>query len=73
MIDSGEQLQQVLDTYAGGRIFIIGSGENQRDARREMRGPGISKILTTSDRLEEVYLGNDGKTKVWRARPASGD
>jgi hypothetical protein len=68
VIDSGEQLQQVLDTYAGRRIFIIGSGENQRDARREMRGPGISQILTKSDRLEEVYLGSDGTTKVWRAR-----
>jgi hypothetical protein len=73
VIDSGEQLQQVLDTYAGRRIFIIGSGENQQDGRREMRGIGISKILTTSDRLEEVYLGSDGKTKVWRARPARGD
>jgi len=73
LIDSGEQLQQVLDTSAGRRIFIIGSGENQQDGRREMRGIGISKILTTSDRLEEVFLGNDGKTKVWRARPARGD
>jgi hypothetical protein len=73
VIDSGEQLQRVLDTYAGRRIFIIGSGENQRDQRREMRGPGISNILTTSDRLEEVYLGSDGTTKVWRARSASGD
>ena len=73
VIDSGEQLEQVLDTGAGRRIFIIGSGENQQDGRREQRGAGIFKILTTSDRLEEVYLGNDGKTKVWRARPASGD
>jgi hypothetical protein len=73
VIDDGAQLLQVLDTYAGRRIFIIGSGENQRDGRREMRGPGISKILTTSDRLEAVYLGSDGTTKVWRARPASGD
>jgi hypothetical protein len=73
VIDSGEQLQQVLDTYADRRIFIIGSGENQRDGRREMRGAGISKILTTSDQLEEVYLGSDGTTKVWRTGHASGD
>jgi len=73
VIDSGEQLEQVLDTGAGRRIFIIGSGENQQDGRREMRGIDIFKILTTSDRLEEVYLGNDGRTKVWRVRPARGD
>jgi 4-amino-4-deoxy-L-arabinose transferase-like glycosyltransferase len=70
VIDSGEQLQEVLDTYADRRIFIIGSGENQKDGRREMRGHGISQILTKSDRLEEVYLGSDGTTKVWRPKPS---
>lgn len=69
VIDSGEQLRDTLDAYAGRRVFIIGSGENQRDKRREMRGPGISEVLL-SDRLEEVFLGSDGTTKVWRARPA---
>ncbi len=69
VIDDGEQLRQLLDGYAGRRIFIIGSGENQRDGRREMRGFGIFEVLQ-SDRLEEVYLGSDGVTKVWRARPA---
>ena len=69
VIDSGARLQQVLDTYAGRRIFIIGSGENQRDGRRAMRALGIFEVLK-SDRLEEVYLGNDGTTKVWRARPS---
>jgi hypothetical protein len=69
VIDNGEQLRQVLDNYASRRIFIIGSGENQRDHRREMRGFGIYEVLL-SDRLEEVYLGSDGLTKVWRARPA---
>jgi hypothetical protein len=72
VIDSGEQLQRVLDSYAGRRIFIIGSGENQRDGRREMRGFGIFDVLM-SDRLEEVYLGSDRKTKVWRARPAQAE
>lgn len=69
VIDSGEQLQNVLDANAGRRIFIIGSGENQRDKRREIRGVGISEVLR-SDRLEEVFLGSDGTTQVLRARPA---
>ena len=69
VIDSGEQLQQVLDSSTGGRIFIIGSGENQKDARRGMRGPSISALLQ-SDRLEELFLGSDGLTKVWRAKPS---
>jgi hypothetical protein len=71
VIDSGEQLQHVLDAHQSQRIFIIGSGENMRDGRREMRGFGIFDVLK-SDRLEQVYLGNDGATKVWRARPANG-
>jgi hypothetical protein len=69
VIDSGERLTQVLDTHDGRRIFIIGSGENQRDGRRAMRALGIFEVLM-SDRLEEVYLGSDGTTKVWRARPS---
>lgn len=69
VIDSGARLQQVLDTYAGRRIFIIGSGENQRDGRRAMRALGIYEVLM-SDRLEVLYLGSDGTTKVWRARPS---
>jgi len=71
VIGSGEQLRQVLDAHQGQRIFIIGSGENMRDGRREMRGFGIFDVLK-SDRLEQVYLGNDGVTKVWRAKPVNG-
>jgi hypothetical protein len=37
-----------------------------------MRGFGIFDVLK-SDRLEEVYLGSDRKTKVWRARPAQAE
>jgi 4-amino-4-deoxy-L-arabinose transferase-like glycosyltransferase len=69
VIGSGQELEHVLDAYGGRRIFIIGSGENKRDGRREMRGFGIYEVLM-SDRLEEVYLGSDGATKVWRAGPA---
>jgi len=36
-----------------------------------MRGFGIFDVLK-SDRLEQVYLGNDGVTKVWRAKPVNG-
>jgi hypothetical protein len=69
VIGSGQELEQVLDAYSGRRIFIIGSGENRRNGRREMRGFGIFEVLM-SDRLEEMYLGSDGTTRVWRARPA---
>jgi 4-amino-4-deoxy-L-arabinose transferase-like glycosyltransferase len=69
VIDSGQELERVLDANGGRRIFIIGSGENRQDGRREMRGFGIFEVLR-SDRLEELYLGNDGTTKVWRARPS---
>jgi len=71
VINDGEQFQALLDANPQRRIFVIGSGENTRDGRREMRGFGIFDVLK-SDRLEEVYLGNDGATKVWRARPADG-
>ena len=69
VIDSGDALLKVMDAYPGRRIFIIGSGENQKDGRRAMRALGIFEVLA-SDRLEELYLGNDGTTRVWRARPA---
>ena len=44
--------------------------QRREPARRASRdaGLGIFEVLK-SDRLEEVYLGNDGTTKVWRARP----
>jgi 4-amino-4-deoxy-L-arabinose transferase-like glycosyltransferase len=67
LIDSGPQFEKLLDGNPGRRIFVIGSGENRHDGRREMRGEGINALLK-SDRFEVVFTGNDNFTKVWRAK-----
>jgi hypothetical protein len=67
VIDSGEKLRELLDDNPGRRIYVIGSGENRSDDRREMRGDGIGSVLK-SQRFEALYLGRDGYTTVWRAR-----
>jgi hypothetical protein len=68
VIDSGAALEDLLNRYSDRRIFVIGSGENTSDGRRAMRGFGIAEVLT-SDRFEVLYVGSDGFTKVWRAKP----
>ncbi|MGH8185296.1 MAG: hypothetical protein ACREUC_01935, partial [Steroidobacteraceae bacterium] len=68
VIDSGPQLADLLQRYPDRRIFIIGSGERQSDQRRELRGFGILEMLQ-SDHFEVLYIGRDGFTRVWRARP----
>jgi hypothetical protein len=68
VIDTGEQFRQLLDENADRRIFVIGSGENTKDGRREMRGEGINELLK-SDRFEPLFLGNDNFTTVWQAKP----
>ena len=68
VIDDGEQLRRVLSRAGDRQVIIIGSGEQQSDRRRGARGPGISSVLA-SDLVETIYVGRDGLTKVWRARP----
>lgn len=70
VIDNGPQFEELLDRNPGRRIFVIGSGENRADGRREMRGEGIHRLLK-SDRFEVLFVGNDNVTMVWRARPRS--
>jgi 4-amino-4-deoxy-L-arabinose transferase-like glycosyltransferase len=70
VIDDDVQLLALLERAHGRRILIIGSGENQSDRRRDQRGPGIARILN-SDLVETLYVGRDGLTKVWRARPVA--
>jgi 4-amino-4-deoxy-L-arabinose transferase-like glycosyltransferase len=72
VIDTGEQFQQLLDANPQRRIFVIGSGENLKDSRREMRGKEIDDLLTKSDRFEPLYVGRDNFTTVWLAKPAPG-
>lgn len=73
VISSGSEFDALLrsaDAY-GRRVFVIGSGENQQDHRRAMRGPEIDAALH-SNRFENLYTGRDGVTRVWRAVPAHG-
>ncbi len=68
VIDTGEQFRELLDANPQRRIFVIGSGENQRDGRREMRGKEINELLR-SDRFEPLFVGSDNFTTVWLAKP----
>jgi hypothetical protein len=72
VIGSGKELQALLDAHPDKRIFVIGSGENLKDSRREMRGKEIDDLLTKSDRFEPLYVGRDNFTTVWLAKPAPG-
>jgi hypothetical protein len=67
VIDTGEQFQELLDANPHRRIFVIGSGENTRDGRREMRGDGINDLLK-SGRFEPLFVGSDNFTTVWLAK-----
>ncbi|HET9446674.1 MAG TPA: glycosyltransferase family 39 protein [Steroidobacteraceae bacterium] len=67
VIDTGEQFQALLDRNPHRRIFVIGSGENSRDGRREMRGEEINALLK-SDRFEPLFVGSDNFTRVWLAK-----
>jgi hypothetical protein len=69
VVDDGEQLRGVLNRATDRQVIIIGSGEQQSDRRRDARGPEISDVLR-SDLVETIYVGRDGLTTVWRARPA---
>ena len=68
VIDTGDKFRELLDANPHRRIFVIGSGENQRDGRREMRGKEIDALMR-SDRFEPLFVGTDHSTKVWRAKP----
>ena len=68
VIDTGEQFRALLDSNPQRRIFVIGSGENSRDGRREMRGQEINELLR-SDRFEPLFVGSDNFTTVWLAKP----
>jgi hypothetical protein len=65
VISSAAMLERLLQTPRKGRIFVIGSGENQSDKRKGMRGD--MDPLLHSDRFEVVYRGRDGVTTVWQA------
>lgn len=63
LIGSAEDLQRLIDQPGRGAIYIIGSGENQQDGRRYVRGEGLSKMLE-SPGFKVVFRGRDDLTKV---------
>jgi hypothetical protein len=67
VIGTGAEFQAVLDGGADGDIYIIGDGQVSETLRRRNRGNGIAEILA-SGRLEPVFEGRDGVTKVWRQK-----
>jgi hypothetical protein len=69
VISSAAMLEDLLRNERGHRIFVIGSGENQSDKRRGMRGD-MDPVLR-SNQFEVIYEGRDGLTQVWRATGAA--
>jgi 4-amino-4-deoxy-L-arabinose transferase-like glycosyltransferase len=69
VIGTGEELRKLVERADRGAIYVIGSGENQEDGRRFMRGFGIYETLE-SPRFQVVYRGRDGLTKVWKVAPS---
>jgi hypothetical protein len=63
VIDSGPELSGLLAKPGRGAIYIIGSGENQEDDRRFMRGMDIYNLLR-SGTFKQIYLGRDGLTEI---------
>ncbi|HUD96840.1 MAG TPA: hypothetical protein VMO24_04805, partial [Woeseiaceae bacterium] len=65
VIGTGAEFQAILDGNVAGDIYVIGDGQVSETLRRRNRGNGIAEVLD-SGRLELVYEGRDGATKVWR-------
>jgi hypothetical protein len=65
IIGNSADLQSLLDRPDRGEIYIIGSGENQEDGRRYMRGAELNARLTSGE-FQTVFVGRDGLTKVWK-------
>jgi hypothetical protein len=70
LIGSADDLQRLIDKPDRGAIYIIGSGENQEDGRRFVRGEGLSRMLT-SEQFQVVFRGRDDLTQVLKL-PAPG-
>lgn len=70
LVGSAQDLQALIDKPGRGAIYIIGSGENQEDGRRYVRGEGLSQMLE-SPQFKVVFRGRDDLTKVLKL-PAPG-
>jgi len=63
VMDSAEAFRALISSPDRGAIYVIGSGENQEDDRRYMRGLDIYELLK-SGAFKRVYLGRDGLTEI---------
>ncbi len=63
VIDSAEGLEALIKKPDRGAIYVIGSGENQEDERRYMRGLSIYELLK-SGAFKRIYLGRDKLTEI---------
>jgi hypothetical protein len=70
LVGSAEELQRLIDKPDRGAIYIIGSGENQEDGRRYVRGEGMAEMLE-SPQFKVIFRGRDDLTKVLKL-PAPG-
>jgi hypothetical protein len=68
LIGSGAQLKRLVARPHRGAIYVIGSGEEQQDGRKLMRGLGIAQVLDSSA-FHLVYVGRDHLTEVWKVDP----
>ena len=69
-IGTGDELLAVLNGAQQRDVYILGSGENFVEGTRNFRGRGISQVLD-SQRLEVVFTGRDGKTRIWKLRTSN--
>jgi len=72
VMDSDSELKNLIAKRGRGAIYVIGSGENQDDDRRYMRGLDIYNMLR-SGTFKRIYLGRDGLTEILKvdAPPAT--
>jgi hypothetical protein len=68
LISTPEELRALIDKPDRGAIYIIGSGENQEDGRRFVRGEGLANMLE-SNLFKVVYRGRDNLTTVLKLSP----
>jgi Dolichyl-phosphate-mannose-protein mannosyltransferase len=70
LIGTAPELKALVSRRNRGVIYVIGSGEEQEDGRRFVRGLGIYEALQEPV-FEPIFLGRDGLTRIWKVREPS--
>jgi 4-amino-4-deoxy-L-arabinose transferase-like glycosyltransferase len=68
VIATPAMLDELMQENADKRIFVIGSGEDQKSHRRSVRGGELHAAIE-SDRFVVIHTGRDGLTRVLQAAP----